>query len=258
MEDASVNRLIGAATLVATLSSQPLPARGADDAPTPRVSILSAKSAMRAVSDAAWAGVLAHRPELLACYQQTLAKDPDPEVTVTMSWSLQASGSVSMAKAVLYEPRDDAAADGFLECLTARAARWTFPAPEGGAAPVSVALEFSARTGGGPPDAAPAGGSIDGESLRKVLRDHAGEIQKCYEQELAQDGLLEGKVTLRWTVQPDGSVSNASVDEAGTTLRNRKVQDCMLARVAGWRFPKPKGGGAAVIKNPWTLSRAGQ
>ena len=228
------------------------------DAPAPRVSILSVKSAMRAVSDAASAGVQGHRPDLLSCYQQTLAKDADPEVTVTMSWTLQASGSVSMAKAVLYEPRDDAAADRFLECLTTRAAKWTFPAPEGGATPVSVALEFAMRAGAGPADAAAPTGSIDRESLRKVLLEHAAEIQSCYEPELAQDKLLEGKVTLRWTVQPDGSVTDASVDEPGTTLRSPKVHQCMLARVAGWRFPKPKGGGGAVIKNVWTLSRGGQ
>ncbi len=230
----------------------------AADAPVPRVTILSAKSAMRAVSDEAGAVVRERRPELLACYQQTLAKDPDPEVTVTMSWTLQASGKVAMPKAVLYEPRDDAAADRFLECLSARAAGWTFSSPEGGAAPVSVALEFSVRPGAGAGDAAPAGGSIDRDGLRKVLQAHAGEIQRCYEQELAQDRQLEGKVTLRWTVQPDGSVAGATVDEPGTTLRSPRVQQCMLSRVASWKFPRPKGDGPAVIKNLWTLSRDGQ
>jgi hypothetical protein len=28
-----------------------------------------------------------------------------------------------------------------------------------------------------------------------------------------------------------------------------------VARVGGWRFPRPRGGGPAVITNPWVLSR---
>ncbi len=230
----------------------------AADAPAPRVSVRYVKSPMRAVVDAARASLQERRPELLACYQQSLAKDADPEATVTLSFNLRASGAVSMAKAEFFEPREDAAGDRLLECLTARAGRWTFPAPEGGAAPVSVGLTFSTRPGAAGDEPAPAAGAIDKEALKKVLQAHAADVQRCYEQELAQDKLLEGKVTLRWTVQPDGSVAGVSVDEDGTTLRNRKVHDCMLAGVAAWRFPKPRGGGAVEIKNLWTLGRGGQ
>jgi hypothetical protein len=235
---------------------RPAAAGAAEGTPPPRVSLLFVKSPLRAVEDAARSSLQERQPELLACYQRELARQPDPEATVTMSFTLQESGSVSMPEAVFLEPREDPEGDRLLECLTARAATWTFPAPEGGVAAVSVGLVFSTRPGPALAEAtAAAAGSIDRESLRTVLRAHAGEIQRCYEQELARDHLLEGQVTLRWTVQPNGSVTDAGVDEAGTTLRNRKVQDCMLARVGGWRFPRPKGGGPAVIRNPWVLSR---
>jgi hypothetical protein len=226
----------------------------------PRVTVLHVKSALRPVADAARAVLNEHEGEILDCYRKELAKDPDPEAMVTMSWTLRASGSVSTPQAGFFEPREDAAGDRLLECLTSRVSRWRFPAPEGGAAAVSVGLSFSTRPGTEPAaePGAPATGSIDRESLRKVLEAHAGEIQRCYEQELAQDRLLEGKVTLTWTVRPDGSVSAASVDEASTTLRNPRVHECMLARVAAWRFPRPRGGGPAVIKNPWVLSRGAQ
>lgn len=245
-----------ALVLASALALRPETAFGAD-APAPRVSVLFVKSPMRAEVDMARAALQEHRPELLACYQLELAKGPDPEATVTLSWTLQASGAVSTPKAEFFEPRDDAAGDRFLECLTARAAKWTFPKPEGGAAPISVGIRFSTSTGSGvePAEEAPAAGSIDKDTLRSFLQAHAGEIQMCYEQALAEDKLLGGKVTLRWTVQPDGSVVDASVDEAGTTLRNRKLHDCMLARVVGWKFPRPEGGGPVVIRNPWVLSR---
>jgi hypothetical protein len=246
--------LLTALVLASALALRPEAALGADAA-APRMSVLFVKSPMRAEVDAARASLQERRPELLACYQRELAKDP--EATVTLSWTLQASGAVSMPKAEFFEPREDPAGDRFLECLTARAARWTFPKPEGGAAPISVGIRFSTSTSSGvePAEEAQAAGPIDKDTLRSFLQAHAGEIQKCYEQALAEDKLLGGKVTLRWTVQPDGSVVDASVDEAGTTLRNRKVHDCMLARVVHWKFPRPEGGGPAVIRNLWVLSR---
>jgi hypothetical protein len=35
------------------------------------------------------------------------------------------------------------------------------------------------------------------------------------------------------------------------------VHDCMRSRIQSWQFPKPKGGGIAVITYPWILRSSG-
>jgi pSer/pThr/pTyr-binding forkhead associated (FHA) protein len=100
-------------------------------------------------------------------------------------------------------------------------------------------------------------GSVDKELIRKVIQDHAAQIRYCYEQQLAVNPRLQGKVSIKWIINGDGSASNAQVDASGTTLEDAKVHDCMMARITSWQFPKPKGGGMAVITYPWILRSAG-
>lgn len=100
-------------------------------------------------------------------------------------------------------------------------------------------------------------GSIDKELIRAVIKEHAQQIRFCYEEQLAVNPKLAGKVIIRWTIDADGNASNASVDTGGTSLNDDKVHQCMMARIVSWQFPKPKGGGIAVITYPWILRAAG-
>jgi len=100
-------------------------------------------------------------------------------------------------------------------------------------------------------------GSIDKELIRKVIQEHASQIRYCYEQELQRDPKLEGKVSIRWVINADGRVANPQVDSGSTTLGSDRVHRCMMDRIASWEFPKPKGGGIAVITYPWILRASG-
>jgi hypothetical protein len=100
-------------------------------------------------------------------------------------------------------------------------------------------------------------GSIDKELIRKVIQEHASQIRYCYEQELALNPRLQGKVSIRWIIEADGSATAAEVDGGATTLENGKIHECMMSRIQSWQFPKPKGGGQAVITYPWILRASG-
>jgi hypothetical protein len=100
-------------------------------------------------------------------------------------------------------------------------------------------------------------GAIDRELIRKVIQEHAAQIRYCYEQQLAINPRLTGKVAITWVINADGSASQAKVDGGATTLDDAKVHECMMARIQSWQFPKPKGGGYAVITYPWILRSAG-
>jgi hypothetical protein len=100
-------------------------------------------------------------------------------------------------------------------------------------------------------------GSIDKELVRKVIQEHAAQIRYCYEQQLALNPKLSGKVAVKWVINADGSASSAQIDASATTLNDAKVHQCMMARITSWEFPKPKGGGMAVITYPWILRSSG-
>ncbi len=99
-------------------------------------------------------------------------------------------------------------------------------------------------------------GWIDKDGIREVIQAHADEIRSCYEQELAQDPQLHGRVVLKWIVQADGSASDGLAEKLHTTLPSEKVLECMISRVATWTFPRPARGGIAVITYPWILRTA--
>jgi hypothetical protein len=99
-------------------------------------------------------------------------------------------------------------------------------------------------------------GSVDRELIRRVIQEHAAQIRYCYEQQLALNPKLQGKVAITWVIQADGSATSAKVDGA-TTLQDEKIHRCMMERITSWQFPKPKGGGVAVITYPWILRSSG-
>ncbi|MGC3998109.1 MAG: AgmX/PglI C-terminal domain-containing protein [Anaeromyxobacter sp.] len=90
-----------------------------------------------------------------------------------------------------------------------------------------------------------------------MIQDHAAQIRYCYENQLALNPRLQGKVSIKWVINADGSASSPQVDGSATTLEDAKVHECMMSRIVSWQFPKPKGGGIAVITYPWILRSSG-
>lgn len=95
-------------------------------------------------------------------------------------------------------------------------------------------------------------GSLDKEIIRRVVRQHRGEIRYCYESELQKNKGLAGRVTVRFTISATGSVVSAVVRDS--TLNNATVERCMTDKIRRWVFPEPKGGGIVVVNYPFNLS----
>ena len=101
-------------------------------------------------------------------------------------------------------------------------------------------------------------GAIDPELIRKVIRDHADQVRYCYEQQLTLNPKLSGKVSIKWQINADGRASNTMiVGGDATTLPNEEVGRCIMSRIVTWEFPKPKGGGIAIVTYPWILRSSG-
>lgn len=94
-------------------------------------------------------------------------------------------------------------------------------------------------------------GSLDMETIRRIIRQHAAEYKYCYEKQLNVKRDLAGKVTLKFTISGSGSVIAASVEDS--TMGDRDVESCLVDKVKRWVFPEPKGGGIVIVKYPFVF-----
>lgn len=78
-------------------------------------------------------------------------------------------------------------------------------------------------------------GGLGADQVRRVVSAHVGALRACYEKELQRNPKLIGRVTLKWGVEPEGTVSAASI--ASSTLANPAVESCLVRQVRSWHFP---------------------
>ncbi len=90
------------------------------------------------------------------------------------------------------------------------------------------------------------------DTIRGVVRGNVTSIRQCYNDGLAKNPNLEGRVAVRFTIGPEGDVVEAVV--AQTDLPDDSpTPECITTTVKRWRFPPPLGGGNAVITYPFLL-----
>jgi hypothetical protein len=84
-------------------------------------------------------------------------------------------------------------------------------------------------------------GGLTSAEILKVVRSRKNAIENCYNRELQRQKGLGGKVVLTWRINLAGTVEAARV--RSTTVRNGRVEDCMVRQIQGMRFPQPRPGG---------------
>lgn len=87
-------------------------------------------------------------------------------------------------------------------------------------------------------------GKLPPEVIQRIVRQNFGRFRLCYEQGLAQNPNLEGRVSVRFVIGKDGSVTTA--ENAGATLPDASVVSCVVKSYHGLSFPPPEGGEVRV------------
>jgi hypothetical protein len=96
-----------------------------------------------------------------------------------------------------------------------------------------------------PGDTSSVNGRLPPEVIQRVIRQNFVRFRACYERGLQVDPKLAGKVTVRFEIAPDGSVSAVSKGES--TLPNKDVVACVTSAFMTISFPQPDGGKVSVI-----------
>jgi TonB family protein len=90
-----------------------------------------------------------------------------------------------------------------------------------------------------------ATGYLDPKVVQNVVQGGYFSMRECYEEGLARDTELTGKVQVRFVIGSDGRVSSAHLDDS--TLPDCEAARCMLEVYRKLEFPEPNGGGVAVV-----------
>ena len=88
-------------------------------------------------------------------------------------------------------------------------------------------------------------GRLPPEVIQRIVRQNYGRFRMCYEQGLARNPNLEGRVSVRFVIGRDGSVSN--VANGGSDLADSGVVQCVVRAYYGLAFPQPEGGIVTVV-----------
>ncbi|MEZ4703803.1 MAG: AgmX/PglI C-terminal domain-containing protein [Bdellovibrionota bacterium] len=98
------------------------------------------------------------------------------------------------------------------------------------------------------------GGGLTREEILKIISEHKGRIQLCYEREAQKNPSLAGKVSVNFVVGSSGSVASASVRES--SLANAMAEDCVIRAIR--RIPFPESGGETEVTLPFSFNTAGR
>jgi hypothetical protein len=83
-------------------------------------------------------------------------------------------------------------------------------------------------------------GRLPPEVIQRIVRQNYGRFRMCYEQGLARNPNLEGRVQVRFAIDRGGMVSN--VQNGGSDLPDSAVTSCVMGAYYGLSFPPPEGG----------------
>ena len=76
------------------------------------------------------------------------------------------------------------------------------------------------------------------------MRNNYGEFRRCYESGLARNPKLEGRVTVQFVINLDGTVTRPRIAE--NSLADCDAARCVRDNFLPLLFPKPQGGNVTV------------
>lgn len=95
-------------------------------------------------------------------------------------------------------------------------------------------------------------GSRSVAAINRVVSRQQSRLKKVYESMLKRDPSLSGKLKVKFTIMPDGSVTNVSVVES--TTNNATFDKRILSYIKRWKFSPITGGSPVEVIYPFIFS----
>ena len=94
-------------------------------------------------------------------------------------------------------------------------------------------------------------GEFDAAAVQRQIKQRLKSITRCYEAELRKNPSLAGKVTVTFTIQERGNVTDARASE--NTTGSPAVADCVTRTISRFRFNPGPDGGSVTFRYPFVF-----
>ncbi len=92
------------------------------------------------------------------------------------------------------------------------------------------------------------------DAISAVINKHQTAIEDCYKRAAKLNPNLKGSITVMFTIEPNGRVSNVRIIES--SLKNSRVESCIKRRIKSWRFtPIDPKEGRAVFRQKFVFTK---
>jgi TonB family protein len=146
---------------------------------------------------------------------------------------------------------EPAPSDALRTCIESTIHRATLPAI--GARTLELVVRFTPpeRSHDVTVERAERAAEYPGESVRRVVHEHTAAVRRCYEGIVAAHDDAHGTLTVRFTIDAQGRVTEAraETDEPAVPA----LTECILAALRGWSFPAPASGASAELTYPFVF-----
>lgn len=96
----------------------------------------------------------------------------------------------------------------------------------------------------------PLTGELDPVLVSKTIDKRKFELQLCYELALRRNQKTLGKMEFSWRIDSRGAISDLKLLE--TTIRDKRMVNCVRQKIASWKFPRPRRG-SIKIRYPFSF-----
>lgn len=93
-------------------------------------------------------------------------------------------------------------------------------------------------------------GALDKNEIQRVIQSRLTQIRYCYENQLQKHPTLAGRVMVSFIIKADGKVAEVKI--AGSTLKNKQVEQCIIDLLSRLRFAR-KSEGEINVRYPFVF-----
>ncbi len=90
-------------------------------------------------------------------------------------------------------------------------------------------------------------GRLPPEVIKRIIRQNFGRFRLCYENGLRLNPSLQGRVSTKFVIAHDGSVS--TTQDGGSDMPDQNVTSCVVRAHGNLSFPQPEGG-IVIVTDP--------